>query len=226
MTAFLAGCGTGAGTLLGTYLALGFIIHRLPEKSWNELQLDPYRQARTTTFVIRSSAWVSGKLTPRMSALGCAVGVLLWGANSLRANAMTPAPEISLRQVTLAATETNVTQMIVTLDITDSTHRFRGFQPIFLSIAGESGFPIARPPFVVAAPGESTDLRFALPRDRDSTPLDVTFVTDRSLEDLGQLEGLYVWYRQVRLLPLDLKRAKITPAQPAVVEPATPSSQP
>jgi len=226
LTAFLSGGGTGAGALLGTYLALGFIILRLPEKSWNDLQLDPYRQARTTTLAVRSSMWVARKLTPQMSALGCAIGILLWGANSLRANQITPATELSLRQITLAAIDTDTSRVTVSLDATDSTHRFRGFQPIFFAIAGESGFAIARPPTGATIPGEHNDMRFALPRDRDSTALELSFVTGRSLDELARLDALYLWYRQVRLFPVDLKRATITQTQPVTEESSVPTSPP
>lgn len=218
VTALGIGLGSGAGTLLATYLTLGFIIARLPERTWSELGLDPYRQARTTTLVVHSRPWLARRLNLRAATLTCAIGALIWGANAIRLSELPPAAEISPRRLTIAGSSVRVV-----LDVTDSTYRFRGFQPIFFSLAGESGFALARFPQSVTTPGAANELLLGVPRDRDTLPLELVFTTNRSAAELAQAEDLYLWYRRARIVRLDMKRAAIEDSDGASAESAPPA---
>lgn len=192
--------------IIGCYTALGLIIYRLPERTWNELGLDPYRQARTTTIVVRGYALMARVFTIRTSLIGFGLAILVWLGNAVRLAGLPLPAEITVRSVAIAAPK-----VIVTLTVRDEQGNFRGFRPVAFFLASERAFPITRQPEAVKLEGDPRDLRLRLPHDMTEAVLTVEFSTDRSSEDLRRLEDAYLWYGTNRLTKLDLKGALTLP---------------
>lgn len=204
----------GLVPVVGCYCALGWILCTLPERTWNELGLDPYRQARTTTLIVQGSRSVARLLTLRAALGMAAIALLIWLGNTVRLATMPPPVEIGVKTIGIA--EHRVT---LSLDIRDETGGFRGFRPIAFFLASERAFPIARRPDEARIAGDDRDLRLRFPREHTAVTLTVVFSTDRSNEDLRRLEDVYLWYGGNRLLKLDLRGALTLPQPPSTVEP-------
>jgi len=207
--------------ILGAYATLGWLIHAMSERVWNELHLDPYRQARTTTIIVRGPTILAKLLSLRAAITVIGIAVLVWLGNTVRLAALPPPADIALKTVTIS--DKRVT---LSLAVRDETAHFRGFRPVAFFLASERAFPIARRPEVAAIAGDTRDVRLRFPRDRSDAELSLVFSTDRTSEDLRRLEDVYLWYGGNRLEKIDLKGALTGPSlglelQPNFPTPAT-----
>lgn len=191
--------------LLVMYLALAHVFITTPDPMWRDSGLDPYRESRLGTLEVTSPTFLRRMLTPRKALSIFVFGALVWAGNFLRVTEMPPAASISVKAITLHQKEVSI---LITAD--DPDYKFRGFRPIFFSLASENRSYLARMPREVKSPGGNEDMRLGLTAPGHVT-LELLFDTDRAAEDNTRLEDLSLWYRNAKVAKLDMKGATVRP---------------
>lgn len=191
--------------LLSCYTSLAFGLLMLSEKSWYELSLDPYREARLSTIVLQSVWPLTNLLNVKAGLRMLLLSALIWFGNIIRLEFMPPSGRV---EVVSAFAEED--KAFVQLKITDQGFKFRGMQPVAFSLAGgqfiESGANpshiVCRYPNIVRvadAKNPSDNFLFSLPRQPGELTVDLEFQCSRSGAALRELEDLFLWYRKVKL---------------------------
>lgn len=184
--------------VMGTYTLVATALHRLPDSAWHALKLDPYRQARMSTVIISAPKIVTTLLSTRKLGTLLLIVALIWGGNFLRLASLPPAPTLAVNKTEI---EGNRVRLLITAH--DPHYHMRGFWPIFFALAGENRALIASSPRLARIEGEIADIRFGAPRAENLSFI-LEFEANRPASSLAQLEDLYLWYRNARLVRLDL----------------------
>lgn len=206
----IGACFSGLLWVLSCYLGLGFGIALLGEKSWRELEFDPYREARTSTLTLQAPHFLGKMLSFKSGIRFLLVSLLIWFGNISRLELMKPAPEI-----TLISTSVKDDIATIVLQIKDEDYKFRGFQPIHFSLAGERFLesPGQLAGVISQSPSEATlgthmkiegDPRFQLPYSDKPLELTLEFQCTRSGDALTALQDLWLWYRHVKIMQVKL----------------------
>lgn len=205
-TDYLAAISLSVFPILASYLALSFAILLAGDKLWHDYGLDPYRSARLDTILVQQRDWLSNVLRPRYALLLLFLASMIGSANTFRA--ATTHPEVRLEIMELTAHD-NI--LHVRSKAIETGRGFRGFRPSYLRLAGEQGGPISEPkhPLNVWVDGEALPFLAEIQAEKSEVLLEFEFQTDRSASDLVQLKDLFLWYRNVALLPVDLSKVKI-----------------
>lgn len=136
-------------------------------------------------------------------------GLLLWAANFVRAYTLPPGPEVRLVAVHAERGSLNLE-----LNATDPQYHFVGFTPQRFFIGGANSYPVSgSPQSIEEAPAGS---------DQTSKIYKISLPTDRTPEDLANIEDLHLWYGAVRLFPVHVS---VTHAEMNLPEVAHPPGQ-
>ncbi len=185
--------------ILASYNFVAAALVALPEAQWHTLSLDPYRQARLTTLAMTAPEFFSSALAPRKARWLLLVALLVGLGTYLRLLALPPAAQISLMNASSQGTN-----LELVLRLEDSQYQMRGLRPIFFALAGEHHTIISQLPeraWIEEDP--AMDARFGI-TPRTSALLHLQFRTSRSEADLRRLEDLYLWYKQVRMVKIQI----------------------
>lgn len=191
----LLDAGDGLFWVLSCYLALGVGLSILAKNRLMITELDPYLDARLETLRLQSPSWLTGILDPAHGAKLILVSALIWIGNMIRLWELPPAPSISLAGVVVQENS----DVTVTLDLKDPEYTFRGFRPIMLRIAGETGELLSGSPVESKVSGAPLDALFYYPRTGVDSKLTLTFKLINRADDFKKLEDIYLWYGNVRL---------------------------
>ncbi|MBX7139311.1 MAG: hypothetical protein K1X83_15155 [Oligoflexia bacterium] len=204
--------------LLSSYLATATVFDRLPQTIWDELELDPYRNARLTTLKVQAPPWLSYLLRPRTGATLLFVSAFLWWGNTIKVATLPPTPKISVQHISI-----DDDRVSLTITLADPDYHFRGFNPHHFLLAGKNRELISGPPERIFPVGADPEGPLRIDKNVTTLNLIVEFIASRSGAELAELEDLHLWYRHSQLMRLDLKTAEIKapspPDSPAEAQP-------
>ncbi len=195
--------------ILASALSIAAGLTCLPDKDWKSANLDPYRDDRFKTILLKAPKALTKMLSPAFGWKLLAVALLIWTGNFLRLQSMAPAAEISILQTIVADKE-----LTLVVELKDPSYSFRGFVPAAFKIAGETGTIIAPIPKKVTENLSEKDLFLGIPTTSEPITLKLIFETDRTAENLIRLQDLYLYYRAYQALPLTFKDATIIKSEP------------
>lgn len=187
-----------------TYLSIAAGLLYLPEKIWHDSKLDPYREARLTTLTIGIPTLLSSLLSQKSGIKIIIVSLVLWFANFITLQTLTPAPNITVENI---AIRNEVVEL--SLSLKDPHYNFRGFQPINFLLAGEKGAMISTEASTSIEKESGKNVSLSIPDNRNEITIKTTFKTNRSGENLKALEDLHLWYRSYKVCALNMNEAKI-----------------
>ena len=214
----------GIFTILATYTGLAFALRLIDDSTWRAAGLDHYRTARLDTISVRAPEWAQHLLTGKAAVKILIAAMVLFTVNISRQVSTLPAGTLTLNTVT-----TGNKIVRITLTVQDTEFSLRGFRPIAFSLAGESGVPVSTQIIKVYKEGESDSLATSLPASKDPVKLVIELATDRSADDLQQLEDLWLWYYSAKVTKIEGKSIQkdlsLTPPAPPTL-PETKDGEP
>lgn len=190
--------------IVSSYLCVAWGLCLLDERSWHEAKLEPYRDARLSTFSMCAPEPLAATLRPRLGGVVLALAGLVWAGNYLRLVNTPPPAETRLLMSTVQGQ-----RAVITLQLIDPTYNLRGLEPARFLLAGERGTPLA--PFPTEATVDGASVLGALPARSEAT-LRLSFETPRAEQELRSLRDLFLWYRGVRMFKVEFEPAGATPS--------------
>lgn len=187
--------------VLSSYLSLAAACLALSDKYWHEWKLDPYRSSRFETLSKHGSSIVTEILSPKGSIIAIMLGCMCLTANFFRSQDIPPPATIIVESTTV-----NEDTVTIKLNLSDDTYSFRGTSPMNFALAGESRSVISPVPEVVTDSITGEDKRFFIPNNQKQERITLSFKADRSGDALVALKDLYLWYRNVKIAHLELKK--------------------
>jgi hypothetical protein len=199
---------SGLFFLLNAAISISLAIHFLPQTNLGT----GLATAATARLSLQAPNWLAAAFQPNKGFVMLMLACLVWAGNLMRLAELPPAPTLVVHHA-----ETKDSKLLLKLDATDTTYKFRGFHPVFFHLASNLRTPLADRPLRVTKQGEPDDILFELPRGTGPITLQLEFETNRTQQDLAALEDLFLWYRGAKI-------AKITFAPSAALEvPPTPT---
>ncbi len=188
--------------LLSTYTALAFAVVFIEEYEWRTAGLVPYRSDRLKTLEAQGRQQLATLLSPATGLKLLALSLLLLFASLAREQRIPPAASISVKNV-----EISDYKVKVTLEVADSTYRFRGFKPAVFSIRTKSDTPVADELTRATLSADKDEVLLFMP-STDGSPRDlfVEFKSTKSRENLATIENAWLWYQQVPVVALTLSQ--------------------
>lgn len=187
--------------VLTSYLSLAAACFVLSDKYWHDWKLDPYRTSRFETLSKHGSSIITEILSPKGSVIALMLGSMCLTANFFRSQDIPPTATILVESATV-----NEDTVTLKLNLSDEIYSFRGTSPMNLALAGESRSVISPVPEVVTDTVTGEDKRFFIPNNQKQERITVSFKADRSGDALIALKDLYLWYRNVKIAHLELKK--------------------
>ena len=190
--------------IFSVYLSVAIALRYTSDRVAHEAAIDPYREGRLATQSILCPTWLENLLRIRNASVLFLLSIIIWVSTLVRLESLAPAANIELKKVIV---EGNTTKILI--DAKDPQFSFRGFYPIHFAMAGEKRAVISKLIKSAKEVGQDEDLRLGIPEDRDYIQMELLFETERTGDALLQLEDVYLWYRGIKLLKIDMKKADI-----------------
>lgn len=192
--------------VLAVHLSVAAGLWRLDDRDWQRCRLDPYRAARLQTLRSQAPRTLASLLTVRTAVRLLVACLIVEAVNIVRLQAMPPSAQITVEHIRITGNKTELQ-----LSLVDQEHRFRGFNPYFLRLAGEN----IRDVVAVMPSGVWLDPEHRAPFDaasfagQASARLAVEFTTNRDTSALKDLRDLHLWYLGTKLMLLNMPGAEI-----------------
>lgn len=210
-TQLLFDLSSGVGWLLGSYLgvAAGLVLLAHKPSATTAPAADP---APLLRFERSASGYLSDLIRPSRGMLLFALSVLVWMGNMSRLWTTPPTAAIGSVEVSLEEGGPRNARLVVTFTATDAKYQFRGFRPHFFRVADEHGSAVAQSPLRAELLNSDGSTRTPFPTLSETPELATTlriqllFQSEDTIEHLRSLKNLFVWYRGVKIAPLQMTK--------------------
>jgi hypothetical protein len=193
--------------VLNFYLAFSAGLINISNNTWHQLRLEPYRVARFETIAINGINWVAKILQPKNGLKILLLASLIGLANIASLSSLKPAANFEIEKIIVSDGK-------ITLNILakDEQYLLRGVAPQLLTVAGPEMQLITETRMAneIAVNNQPISSWQTSLEKSPQAKISLTFKTDRKARDLKSLEDLYLWYRNTKILKLEMQSANNT----------------
>jgi hypothetical protein len=186
--------------ILATYTGLAFALVLIDDSSWRTAGLDPYRRERLRTLEAQGRTSRFNWLSPRSGVKVFLVALCIIIGNLIQGFSVSPAADIKVEKW-----EAQNHGVSLVLELSDTQHHFRGFNPYAFSLKSQTGFPVSSGIAKVSLSPGGEQLSGVLPMAPGPIKLYIEFLSNKTEESLKTLDNMYLWYNLKALLPLKME---------------------
>jgi hypothetical protein len=199
-----------AQKVLAVYLSVAFGLVFLRPNLAPRIEVKPYFPAQIVSLSVKSPTWIRECLKMKNVLVLLLFSGLIWMSNEARLETLPPPGQISI-----GGTGVGEKRAFVTLKASDPEYRLRGLDLSRFSLVTPKGNRFAGTPNAVTVDGERAEGAVMIEPTKESREIQLEFETERSAEEMQQLEALELWYRSTRIGTVSFTSAprKDAPAQ-------------